>query len=384
MPNINYISDDKTVDVTAGTTILNASLRSNIAHAHACGGHARCSTCRVLVYEGLTNCAPRTPAEQKLANRLHFSPPIRLACQTQVLGDVSLRRLVLDAEDIELTSQIRASTLSGAVGQEKKLAILFSDIRGFTTFSEKQLPYDVVHVLNRYFYDVGQAIANNGGYIDNYMGDGVMVLFGVDDPDNAALRAVKAGLEMLKCVEDLNPYMRQVYNNPLAIGIGIHYGEAVVGLIGATNKKKETAIGDAVNLASRIESATKQVGASLLISEDTYNEVKDFVAIGKTDTVSLKGKSGDYMLYEVVGLKHDVMLKPIEASHDRNDGKSTTMVPAQTFWIRGAALVIGSAFLTAFLMGFPNQLPTGNFLAVFALAGLGFVGASAFFWALIR
>ena len=143
-----------------------------------------------------------------LAERLHFSPDIRLACQTTVSGDVELRRLVLDAEDMELTSLFKAGSSPRSVGEEKEVAILFADIRGFTTFAETLPPYDVVHVLNRYFHQVGQAIQRNGGCIDNYMGDGLMALFGVEDSSGATLQAIRAGLDMLEAVERLRPYLR--------------------------------------------------------------------------------------------------------------------------------------------------------------------------------
>jgi adenylate cyclase len=256
-----------------------------------------------MITEGLEHCALRNDKEQVLAERLHFSPEIRLACQTTINGDVKLRRLVMDEEDIELTDQMGAGATPTSAGEEKELAILFSDIRGFTPFAERLLPYDVVHVLNRYYYEVGEAIIRNGGHIDNYMGDGLLALFGMDDAQGAALRAVKAGLGMLEAVEHLKPYMEAIYGRSFQIGIGVHYGNVVVGAVGAANMKRVTAIGDAVNFASRIESATKQAGAHFLISEDAYGEVKDEVRAGNAVRVTLPGKSGEYLLYEVAGLK---------------------------------------------------------------------------------
>ncbi len=303
MANLFYLVEEKQVETEEAETILQASLRASIAHAHTCGGNARCSTCRVLVAQGLEHCNARNEKEQKLAERLHFGNEIRLACQTTVSGDVKLRRLVMDEEDVELTDQMGAGTTPTSAGEEKKLAILFADIRGFTPFAEHLLPYDVVHVLNRYYYEVGDVIKNNGGRIDNYMGDGLMALFGMEEEDQAALRAVKAGLGMIEAVEHLKPYMEAIYGRSFQIGIGVHYGEAVVGAIGATNMKRVTAIGDAVNLASRIESATKQAGARFLISEDAYDEVKEHIRTGSTVRATLPGKSGEYLLYEVMGLR---------------------------------------------------------------------------------
>jgi adenylate cyclase len=294
--------DRKAVEADVSECVLQVSLRAGIPHAHACGGNARCSTCRVLVLEGLEHCGPRNAKEQVLADRLHFTADIRLACQTTISEDVKLRRLVLDAEDLQLTDQRTVGGSPTAVGEERKLAVLFADIRGFTPFAEALPPYDVVHVLNRYFHEMGQVIIKHGGHIDNYMGDGLMALFGMENTTGAALQAVKAGLEMHAAMEQLKPYLETIYSKSFQIGVGIHYGEVVVGAIGGQALKRVTAIGDAVNLASRIEAANKQAGTGLLISEETYNEVREKIRVGKTIRVTLPGKSGEYALREVAGL----------------------------------------------------------------------------------
>lgn len=301
MSHVRILPDHHEVEAQPLDTLLQVSLRAGIPHAHACGGNARCSTCRILVQEGLDYCEPRNEKERELAERLHFTPEIRLACQTHVDGDVEVRRLVLDDEDMRLATE-SFSEITSAVGEEMNVGILFADIRGFTTFAERLPPYDVVHVLNRYFHQVGKAISKNGGRIDNYMGDGLMALFGVEDPEGAALRAVRAGLDMLAAVERLRPYLENIYTRSFRIGIGVHYGEVVVGAIGHDESKRVTAIGDAVNFASRIESANKKADTDLLISEAAYEEVKDHARVGKTIRVPVPGKSGEYTLYEIVGL----------------------------------------------------------------------------------
>ena len=301
MPQIYYLPDERLIEVDEGATILEASLQAEIPHTHVCGGSARCSTCRVLIVEGLENCGDRFPPEQAISDRLHLDPTIRLGCQTQVFGDIKLRRLAIDADDLELINDEMAGKVQPeSVGQEKHIAILFADIRGFTPFAEKLLPYDAIYVLNRYFRLMGQVISRYDGTINNYIGDGLIALFGVDDPDRSAEKAVRAGLEMLEAMEKLNPYLETLYHNRLQIGIGIHYGWVVIGEVGTPDNKKFTAIGDAVNLASRIETANKQVGTNLLISEATYEQVKDQVIGSRSVEVQLPGKSGEYRLYEIL------------------------------------------------------------------------------------
>jgi adenylate cyclase len=218
-----------------------------------------------------------------------------------------MRRLILDDDDVALVDQRARSTTPVAAGEERTLAILFADIREFTSFSEQLPPHDVVHVLNRYFHAMGRDVSRFGGCIDNYMGDGFMALFGLNESEqesesSAAVHAVQAGLAMLKTMDSLKPYLETAYGRSFDMRIGIHFGEAVVGSVGATGRERVTAIGDAVNFASRIESANKVSGTRLLISEALYARVRHKLRIGQTLHVSIHGKSGEYALHEVVAL----------------------------------------------------------------------------------
>jgi adenylate cyclase len=303
MPRIHYLTEGRTIEIGSDTTLLRASLDHGIAHTHVCGGNAKCSTCRVLVIEGLGHCCPRNEREARLAGDRRFSADIRLACQTTVSGDVTLRRLVLDAEDILLVDAEARGAAVGSAGEERQVAILFSDIRNFTAFSEAQLPYDVVHALNRYFNRVGAVVTRHGGQIDNFIGDGMMALFGATaESANPSLDAVRAALDMQAEVAAMRAYFDAQYKFDLRIGIGIHYGEVVLGAVGFGERRRLTAIGDAVNLASRIESMNKEAGTTLLISGSAWEQVRDAARCGRVLEVPLKGKSGKYPLYEITAL----------------------------------------------------------------------------------
>ncbi|HLY27493.1 MAG TPA: adenylate/guanylate cyclase domain-containing protein [Aggregatilineales bacterium] len=305
--NVYYVPDEKQVETNPSKTILRTSLDAGIPHTHVCGGNARCSTCRIAILDGLENCLPRNSNERALAERLSFPSTVRLACQTKVTGNVKIRRLVLDTHDIQITSQISPDALPGSIGEEKHMGILFADIRGFTSFAEALPPYDVIHALNRYYQDMDISIQTFGGTIDNYMGDGLLAHFDGVDPNEVALRSVKAGLGMLDKLQTLRPYFQTTYARPLEIGIGLHYGQVVLGSLGAPRHKRVTVIGDAVNFASRIESANKEAGTRFLISDDTYQIVKDTIKIGRKIQVSVKGKTGEHTLYEVTGLANSMM-----------------------------------------------------------------------------
>ena len=303
MPLLNFLPDNQKIQAHAGETILQAGLRAGIPHASFCGGGARCSTCRVVILAGLENCAPRNPEEQAIAEMLRLEPQVRLACQTVVTGEVKLRRLVTDVlEDVDVDILYVAGVEPCSIGVEKYLLILFADIRGFTPFAENLLHYDVIYVLNLYFQQAGKVIARYGGNINNYMGDGFMALFEAAEPSEGALRAVRAGLELIEAVRNLKPYLEDLYNKSFQIRVGLHYGQVVAGKVGSPGHKKLTVIGDTVNLASRVETANKAAGTQFLISEDTYALVKDQVRLGRQVRLTLPGKSGKYNLYEIVGL----------------------------------------------------------------------------------
>jgi adenylate cyclase len=228
---------------------------------------------------------------------------IRLACQTRVTGSVAVRRLVLDDEDEELAVKSMADQFVEAAGEEKHVAILFIDIRGFTAFAERLLPYDVIHALNRYYHRMGQIVHRHGGVIDNYMGDGILAVFGIEGSEHMVSRALEAGLGMLNAVESMKPYFEAIHGRSFDIGIGLHYGAVVVGTIGWGDDKRRTIVGDAMNFASRVESANKNAGTNFLISEDAYEQVGHEVEVNQCPPWEVRGKTGIFQLYEVVGAK---------------------------------------------------------------------------------
>lgn len=298
MVEITCLPDNKRVDIRGEETILEASLRADVPVAHACGGNARCSTCRIWILDGLDNCAEPTEDEKALAGPLGFGRELRLACQTRVNGEVKFRRLVLDETDLEIASQLGKKRL-GPTGESKKIVVLFSDINAFTSFSERLSAYDVMFVLNRYCLQMGEIIERNGGYVDKFIGDGIMALFGVDDDPCAPLRSVNAAVEMLTAVDKLKPYMDAMYDRSFDMRIGLHYGDAVIGNLGSARHGRLTAIGDTVNVASRIEVANKDAGTRLLISEELYEQVKDSVTMEDFVRVKLRGTTERKSLYEI-------------------------------------------------------------------------------------
>jgi adenylate cyclase len=154
-------------------------------------------------------------------------------------------------------------------GRESEIAVLFADLRGFTRMAEHKLPYDVVFLLNRYFEAVGTAITGAGGVTNQFTGDGVMALFGIDDgPTVGSRQALVAARAMVEAVTALSVELAADLPAPLRIGIGVHVGPAVVGRMGWGPSFYLTAVGDTVHVAARLEQATKDYEAELVVSED--------------------------------------------------------------------------------------------------------------------
>lgn len=186
------------------------------------------------------------------------------------------------------------------VGNNRVLAILFSDIRSFTTISERMQPDDLVNCLNRYFSIMVDIIMEHNGIVDKYIGDAIMAFFGapVKRPDDA-YNSVLAGLEMLEALEKFNQEQQEMGKPDFRIGIGINYGIVTVGNIGSEKKMDYTVIGDEVNLASRMEGLTKMYKQPILISESLNKKIKNKLDSRLMDTVAVKGKTKGVKIYTV-------------------------------------------------------------------------------------
>lgn len=304
MTKVTSLPDNVDFDVNADETLLEAALRSGVTFAHACGGRAKCSTCRIWVVDGLDACSRRTAAETSMAERLGFTSEVRLACQLKPDGELRVRRLVLDETDLMMCSQLDRAVATRA-GESKNVTILFSDVVDSTSMSEQLSPYDLMYLLNRYFVQVGDIIERNGGFIDRFIGDGVMAIFGIDDQPDAPLHAVNTALQILAAADQVKPYFAAMYDVDFDIRTGLHYGNAVIGSLGSVGHERVTAIGDVPNVASRIEAANKEAGTRLLISQALYDEVEDSVDVSDYVRIRLRGTSDRITLYEIAGLRPD-------------------------------------------------------------------------------
>jgi len=194
----------------------------------------------------------------------------------------------------------------GLGGNRRHITVLFSDIRGFTSISEQIAPEQVITLLSEYLAQITHIVFKNGGTVDKFIGDAVMAIFGAPTThEDDAMRAVNAGLDMVQLAESLSPKWSEHIGSPLKIGVGINTGDAVVGSIGSEIRSDFTAIGDTVNLASRLEGLTKEMGVPMLISEFTASEIKNTMPLKPLRQVKVTGREGSLLVYipEILG-KH--------------------------------------------------------------------------------
>jgi adenylate cyclase len=258
---------NRQVRVPKGLSVLEASLRFNVPHASVCGGRARCSTCRVRVVSDRGALPRPSGREAFVLARVGASadPSIRLACQLRPQSDIAVIPI--------LPPNVGTGFVRGRhrmhIGEERYVVSMFVDMRGSTKLSEVRLPFDIVFLINRFVEAASQAITDAGGQPNQFVGDGVLALFGLDvDPTTACRQALRAAALVSSNVAYLNHQFTTEVREPIKYGIGIHAGEVIVGDIGFRGHTVFTALGDSVNVAARLQDMTKSLNCKAIVSEE--------------------------------------------------------------------------------------------------------------------
>ncbi|HEV7410592.1 MAG TPA: adenylate/guanylate cyclase domain-containing protein [Bradyrhizobium sp.] len=257
----------RTVRVPKGLSVLEASLRNNVPHASVCGGRARCSTCRIRVIGDCNHLPAPSMREAFVLNRVGAGadPAIRLACQLRPETDLSFFQIFLP----QITAATLRSSSPARIGEERYLVSMFVDMRGSTKLAEKRLPFDTVFIVNRFLGAVSQAVIECGGQPNQFVGDGQLALFGLaTNPQTACRQALKAAAQIAVHVDELNQFLKHDLREPIRFGIGIHGGEVIIGDIGYRDHMVFTALGDAVNVAARLQDMTKSLSCEVIFSEE--------------------------------------------------------------------------------------------------------------------
>ena len=258
---------DRRVRVPRGLSILETSLRFNVPHASVCGGRARCSTCRVRIVSDRAGLPPPSGREAFVLARVGASgnPGIRLACQLRPQADVAVIPVLpanVGANFVRNRSRVN-------IGEERYVVSMFIDMRGSTKLAEARLPFDTVFLVNRFLEAASQGVIEAGGQPNQFVGDGLLALFGLDtDPATACRQAMRAAAMAASNIQHMNHEFATELQAPIQFGIGIHGGEVIIGDIGFRDHTVFTALGDAVNVAARLQDMTKTLGCTVIVSEE--------------------------------------------------------------------------------------------------------------------
>lgn len=277
-----------------GATVLETLRDHGIPHASVCGGRGRCTTCRVRVIHGLEHLPDIGRTEEKALERIGAPANLRLACQLRPRGDLGVVPLLPPS-----ATAADGRQSGGMEGSERLITVLFVDLRDSTRLGERKLPYDVLFILNQFLMEMNGALVETGGRLSQFIGDGLMALYGLDtdDPGRGCRDALRGAAEMLRRLDNLNANLESELENPLRAGIGIHFGEAIVGEMGLPGSQVLTAIGDNVNIAARLEGLTKEFNVPLVISAELAETAEVTCPVDKGHNVTVSGRSGPVQVY---------------------------------------------------------------------------------------
>jgi adenylate cyclase len=284
--SIRYIGGP-TVRVARGPTLLEISRMHGISHASVCGGRARCSTCRVRIDDGAGTLPPPTYPEAITLASIAAPKNVRLACQVRPEHGLTVTRLLRPVSTGPQAVDIQEADAAGA---ERPLAVMFLDLREFTQLSQSRLPYDIVFILNEFFAATGAAIHTHSGWIDKFLGDGLLAIFGQHQGVEAGCRqALRAARAIDLALDHVNAKLGAEVGRPLRVGMGIHAGPLLLGRIGYGEAVDLTVVGNAVNVASRLEALSKERDCQIVMSAEVAGHagcLDDFLS---STTVNVRG-----------------------------------------------------------------------------------------------
>ncbi|MGH7153530.1 MAG: adenylate/guanylate cyclase domain-containing protein, partial [Acetobacteraceae bacterium] len=299
--------------VPIGFSVLEASLLAGEPHASICGGRARCSLCRIRVL-GHCDLPPPHEPERRVLERLGAEPThVRLACQLRPQCDVSVLPLVPRNAQ---TAFLHTRQQRGIV-EERFLALMFIDMRGSTELAAARLPFDNVFILGRFVAAVSAAVLAAGGLPNQFLGDGVLALFGLAADESTACRQAIVALGATAAnIRALSTALASELAAPIRFGIGLHCGRAIVGEIGFREHATVTALGDATNVAARLESLCKELNCEAAVSEEVLQRAAVTPNILPRHDARLRGRATAIAVRLLYDVEHDVaaLLRPVDRS----------------------------------------------------------------------
>lgn len=286
-------SNGRVVVAPIGQSVLDALRAARIPHAAVCGGRARCTTCRVRIGHDAALPEPDAVESHALA-RIHAAPDVRLACQLRPRADIRVTPLLpphvapTDAFD------------DAVPGREHSVAVMFVDLRESSRLGEQRLPYDVFFILNRFFAEMAEAVAETRGFYSTFSGDGFMALYGTQsDLARGCRDAMLGAIAVQERLARINAALAADLREPLRAGIGLHAGNAIVGTMGPPLQPVLSALGDTVNVAARLEAETKSHDAAVVVSAECARASGVDLSRFPLHTVTPRGRGASVSYYAI-------------------------------------------------------------------------------------
>ena len=227
--------------------------------------------------------------------RIGAAPNVRLACQTRPTMPLEITPLM--APDIDVESEWREG---GVSGEEREIVALFVDLRASSQLSERHLPYDVLFILNRFFLEMSDGLRDTRGHYAQFEGDGLLALYGLESDLRQGCRdALQGAAKMQERVNSLNEQLKNELKQPLRIGIGIHCGQAIVGTMGPPGAPNYSAIGDCVNSAARLQTATKDFGCVMVVSKEVAKNAAFNLDTFDQHIIQVRGRQKSIQVFAV-------------------------------------------------------------------------------------
>jgi adenylate cyclase len=279
--------DGRKVFAPLGFSVLEASRMAGVPHASTCGGRARCTLCRVRVLSDVPLPAP-AEAERRVLERLGVdSQTVRLACQLRPTHDLSVWPLVPPAASMAFLQRRQRDVMP----QERFAAFMFVDMRNSTQLAAAQLPFDSLFLVSRFLSAVCSAVVQAGGLPNQFLGDAVLAIFGLSSEPAAACRQALSAVPLVAAnIDELNAALEQQLQTPIRFGIGLHCGRAVMGEIGFREHVTFTALGDPLNVASRLEQLTRELACEAIVSDQVFQHAGVSAAGLPQLAASLRGR----------------------------------------------------------------------------------------------
>ncbi len=287
-------------EVEPGTTIMEASRRFGLFHAGHCNSLPECSACRVWVIAGEQNCSALQEAERHILSAHHLKPPVRLACQTRILGPLRVQILLRNELEVQNVTTLATANNNAMPGMQIPLVIMKAAIHDYDEFVKNNIPYEAIHILQKFQAIAAGLLPEHRGQRCEVSGPAFTAAFGLEgDTAGAINSALGCARRMATAFQEVNEYLERYCDVRLQLGIGLHAGVTIAGHVGSENQHQLCLLGESPHVAERLLQLTKTVPAAILISEPIFAVVRDRFPISRAFSAHMPGKNERLNVFEV-------------------------------------------------------------------------------------